>query len=160
VDEANKSAQASFTNLRTDQVAGAAFVVFAVVVFALSGDLPFGSLAAPGAGMMPKLLLVMMIGFGIALVLRGGASQPLAAIDWGDRNHALLVVLIAGIAISLYQTLGFILTMTLLVFTLLVAVERKNLLYAAAYSIGLTVIAWWVFGTALKSPLEQGILGF
>lgn len=147
-------------NLRGDQVAGAAFVVFALVVFALSGDLPFGSLAAPGAGMMPKLLLVLMIAFGIALVLRGGTSQPLAAIDWSDRNHALLVVLIAGGAISVYQMLGFILTMTLLVFTLLVAVERKNILRAAAYSIGLTVIAWWVFGTALKSPLETGILGF
>jgi len=144
--------------LRSDHVAGAAFVVFGVVVFALSGDLPFGSLAAPGAGMMPKLLLVLMIAFGIALTLRGAESQPLAAIDWSDRNHALLVVLIAGVAISVYQMLGFILTMTLLVFTLLVAVERKNILPAAAYSIGLTGIAWWVFGTALKSPLEPGTL--
>ena len=50
--------------------------------------------------------------------------------------------------------------MTLLVFTLLMVVERKNILRAAAYSIGLTMIAWWVFGTALKSPLETGILGF
>ena len=66
----------------------------------------------------------------------------------------------AAIAISLYQTLGFILTMTLLVFTLLMAVERKNIFRAAAYSLGLTMIAWWVFGTALKSPLETGILGF
>ena len=41
--------------LRSDHVAGAAFVVFGIVVFALSGDLPFGRLSAPGAGMMPKL---------------------------------------------------------------------------------------------------------
>ena len=66
----------------------------------------------------------------------------------------------SGIAITLYQTLGFILTMTLLVFTLLIVVERKPLLNAAAYSIGLTMIAWWVFGKALKSPLATGILGF
>ena len=57
-------------------------------------------------------------------------------------------------------TLGFILTMTLLVFTLLMVIERKNVFRAAAYSIGLTMMAWWVFGTALKSPLETGILGF
>src|SRR5258708_392265 len=146
--------------LRTDHVAGAAFVVFGILVFALSGDLPFGRLSAPGAGMMPKLLLVLMIAFGIALMLGAAASRPLAEIDWGDRNHALLVVIISGVAISLYQTLGFVVTMTLLVFTLLVVVERKNVFRAAAYSIGLTVIAWWVFGTALKSPLETGILGF
>jgi len=146
--------------LRSDHVAGAAFLVFGIVVFALSGDLPFGSLSAPGAGMMPKLLLGLMILFGIALMFGAAKSQPFAAIEWSDGKHALMVIIISAIAISLYQTLGFVVTMTLLVFTLLVAVERKNILRAAAYSVGLTVIAWWVFGTALKSPLETGILGF
>jgi hypothetical protein len=146
--------------LRSDHVAGAAFVVFGIIIFALSGDLPFGSLSAPGAGMMPKLLLGLMILFGIALILGAASSQPFADIEWSDGKHALLVVLISGIAISLYTTLGFVITMTLLVFTLLMVVERKNVLRAAAYSIGLTMIAWWVFGTALKSPLETGILGF
>src|SRR5258708_24050152 len=47
--------------LRSDHVAGAAFVVFGAAAFAVSGDLPFGSLAAPGAGMMPKLLLGLMV---------------------------------------------------------------------------------------------------
>jgi hypothetical protein len=146
--------------LRSDHIAGAFFIVFAILVFALSGDLPFGSLSSPGAGMMPKLLLVLMIVFGIALLFGAAASQPFAAIEWNDGSHALMVVVIAGIAITFYQTLGFILTMTLLVFTLLIVVERKPVLNAAAYSIGLTMIAWWLFGTALKSPLETGILGF
>ena len=82
--------------LRSDHVAGAAFVIFAVAVFALSGDLPFGSLSSPGAGMMPKLLLVLMIVFGIALLFGAAASQPFAEIDWSDRNHALLVVQVDG----------------------------------------------------------------
>ena len=146
--------------LRSDHIAGVAFAIFAITVFALSGDLPFGTLSSPGAGMMPKLLLVLMLIFAIALIFYAGASQPFADIDWSDRNHALLVVLIAGVMTTFYQWLGFILTMSLLVFALLVVVERKNLVRAAAYSIGLTMIAWWVFGTALKSPLETGILGF
>ena len=146
--------------LRADHIAGAAFVAFGVLVFALSGDLPFGSLSAPGAGMMPKLLIVLMILFGVVLVIGGATSQPLAEIDWSDRNHALMLVAITAVAVALYQWLGFILTMTLLVFTLLVVVERRDVLRAAAYSIGLTAIAWWVFGKALKAPLEQGILGF
>jgi hypothetical protein len=146
--------------LRSDHIAGAVFVIFAILVFALSGDLPFGNLSSPGAGMMPKLMLALMIVFGIALMFYAGASPPLAEIDWSDRNHALLVVIISAIGISVYQWLGFIVTISLLVFTLLVVVERKNVFRAAAYSVGLTVIAWWVFGTALKSPLEAGILGF
>jgi len=146
--------------LRSDHIAAAVFVVFGILVFALSGDLPFGTLSSPGAGMMPKLLLVLMIVFGIALLFGAAASQPFASIEWSDGSHALMVVVIAGIAVTFYQTLGFILTMTLLVFTLLIVVERKPVLNAAAYSIGLTMIAWWVFGTAPKSPLETGILGF
>ncbi len=146
--------------LRSDHVAGAAFIAFGILVLALSGDLPFGRLSAPGAGMMPKLLLVLMIAFGIALLLGAAASQPFADIEWSDRTHALLLVAITGVAVTLYTTLGFILTMTLLVFTLLTVVERKPVLHAAAYSIGLTAMAWWVFGKALKAPLETGILGF
>ena len=50
--------------------------------------------------------------------------------------------------------------MSLLVFALLAVVERRNLLLAAAYSVGLTLFAYWLFGKALKAPLERGILGF
>ena len=70
------------------------------------------------------------------------------------------LVLITGVAIRFYQTLGFIVTMSLLVFALLVLVERKNVFAAAAYGLFLTGLAWWVFGKALKAPLETGILGF
>jgi len=146
--------------LRSDHVAGAAFVVFGVIVFAISGDLPFGTVSAPGAGMMPKLLLGLMIAFGIALLFGAAASQPFAEIDWSDRSHAIKVVVIAAAAIASYQTLGFVITMSLLVFVLLVVVERQPVHYAAAYAIGLTGLAWWLFGKALKAPLEQGILGF
>ncbi len=40
--------------LRADHVAGAAFVVFGLLVIALSGDLPFGQLSMPGAGFLPQ----------------------------------------------------------------------------------------------------------
>jgi hypothetical protein len=59
-----------------------------------------------------------------------------------------------------YRPLGFLITMALLVFALLVVVERRNVLIAAGYSIGLTLFAYWLFGKALKSPLERGLLWF
>ena len=146
--------------LRADHVAGGAFILFGVAVFAISGDLPFGRLSAPGAGMMPKLMTGLMILFG-ALVIANAASGPkLSEIDFGDRWHALMLVLITAAAVALYRPLGFLITMSLLVFTLLVVVERRNLLIAAAYSIGLTLFAYWLFGKALKSPLERGLLWF
>ena len=121
--------------LRSDHVAGAAFILFGIAVFAISGDLPFGSLSAPGAGMMPKLATGLMLLFGLALILGAAKSQPFAAIDWSDGGHALKVVVIAAAAIASYQTLGFIVTMTLLVFVLLVVIERKPVLYAGIYAL-------------------------
>jgi hypothetical protein len=130
------------------------------VVFAISGDLPFGRLSAPGAGMMPKLAAALMMLFAVLIVVAGAQSAALATIDWSDRNHAALVLLITALAVGAYRPLGFLITMALLVFALLVLVERRNALIAAGYSIGLTLFAYWLFGKALKSPLERGLLWF
>jgi hypothetical protein len=130
------------------------------VVFAISGDLPFGSLSAPGAGMMPKVVTAFMTLFGAMVMLGAARSEPLASVDWSDRNHAALVVVITAVAVAAYRPLGFLITMSLLVFLLLVVVERRNALAAAAYSVGLTLFAYWLFGKALRSPLEQGVLWF
>ena len=45
--------------LRSDHIAGALRRRLGLLVFALSGDLPIGSLSMPGAGMLPKLLGVL-----------------------------------------------------------------------------------------------------
>ena len=146
--------------LRTDHVAGGAFVAFGLLVFALSGDLPFGTVSEPGAGMLPKLAAGLMMLFAVLIIIGARASEPFATINWGDGGHAALVVVITFVAVWFYQWLGFLLTMSLLVFALLALIERRNLLRAAAYSIVVTLFAYWLFGKALKSPLERGVLWF
>ena len=44
--------------LRADHVAGAFFLAFGVLIIALSGDLPAGSLSMPGSGFLPKIVAV------------------------------------------------------------------------------------------------------
>ena len=112
--------------LRADHVAGAAFIVFGVLVFALSGDLPFGRLSMPGAGILPKLLAGFMIAFGIVLVVRGGESRPFAEIDWSDGKHAAAVIGDHRGRDLLFETLGFLITMSLLMFVLLIVIERRH----------------------------------
>ena len=145
--------------LRADHVAGAAFILLGIVVFAISGDLPFGRISAPGAGMMPKLVAGLMMIFALAIIL-GADSRLFAQIDWSDRWHALLLIAITAVAIVFYQRLGFLITMALLVFTILVVVERRRVLPAGLYAAGLTLFAYWLFGKALKAPLERGLLWF
>jgi hypothetical protein len=136
------------------------FIALGAVIFATSGDLPFGTLAAPGAGMMPKVMAGFMILFAALLIAGAAESPPLASVDWGDRNHAALVVAITGAAIAAYVALGFLITMALLVFLLVVIVERRHWLPAAVYSVALTLFAYWLFDKLLRTPLEPGLLSF
>ena len=146
--------------LRRDHIAGGVFIAAGALVFALSDDLPFGTLASPGAGMMPKLALILLIGFGAILALRARESPPLANIEWRDLRHAATVVAVSAAAIALYTVIGFILSISLLLFVLLYLVERQNILRAAAVSIGVTVGAYVLFNTLLKSPLPPAPFGF
>jgi hypothetical protein len=139
--------------IRRDHVAGGAFIVAGLLVFAMSGDLPFGTLASPGAGMMPKLVLGLLIAFGAILVARASESPPLATINWGDFRHAATVVAVTAVATGLYTTVGFVLSVSLLLFVLLYFIERRSLFSTLAVSIGVTVGCYLLFGTLLKSPL-------
>ncbi|HZT27223.1 MAG TPA: tripartite tricarboxylate transporter TctB family protein [Pseudolabrys sp.] len=146
--------------LRADHIAGAFFIAFGLLVIALSGDLPVGSLSFPGAGFMPHVLAVLTISFGIVLVARASESKPFATLSWADAKHAALVVLVTAAAAAVFEWLGFLTTDVLLIFALLVIIERKRLVPAAAYSIGLVVFTYVLFVYVLKTPLETGPLGF
>ncbi len=147
-------------NLRTDHISGGIFVAFGLVVFASSGDLPFGTLSFPGAGMLPKLVAGLFIFFGLLLILRARESAPLASVAWSDLPHAARIVAITAAAIALYQTLGFLATMVLLLFALIFLALPRRALYAAAFSLGVVALTYLLFAVALKTPLERGMLGF
>src|SRR3954467_8186695 len=80
--------------LRADHVAGGFFIGLGALVFALSGNLPTGSLSMPGSGFLPKILAGLSILFGIALILRARESRPFRELQWSDGKHAALVVTI------------------------------------------------------------------
>jgi hypothetical protein len=146
--------------LRTDHVSGAFFIGLGLLVIALSGDLPIGSLSSPGAGFMPNILACFAILFGIALVLRARESKPFAELAWDDAKHAVMVTAFIAAAAAAYEWLGFVTTDVLLIFALLTVIERRRLLPAAAYSVSLVVLTYVLFVYALKTPLEAGPLGF
>jgi hypothetical protein len=146
--------------LRRDHVAGGAFVVAGVLVLAVSHDLPFGTLASPGAGMLPMLVIGLMTLFGLILFVRAAESPPMAGISWSDLPHALKVVGVTAAAAALYTTLGFILTMMLLLFCLLYLIERRSLWAALAFSIPIPIATYFLFDYLLKTPLDRGLLWF
>jgi hypothetical protein len=146
--------------LRADHIAGGFFVGFGMLVIALSGDLPTGNLSLPGSGFMPKIVATLTIFFGLVLVLRAKESKVFATLSWGDAKHAALVAAITAAAIALFEPLGFLTTNILLIFALLAIIERRRLLPATIYSIGVVVTTYVLFVYVLKTPLEAGPLGF
>jgi hypothetical protein len=146
--------------IRTDHVAGGVLAAFGLLVLALSGDLPIGTLSFPGAGMMPKLLAGLIIVLGLVLIARAQENAPLAGVSWQDLPHALRVTAITALAIALYQFVGFLITMTLLLFALISGVERRHPVSAAAFSLGVVALTYLLFSVALKTPLEPGLFGF
>lgn len=146
--------------LRADHVAGSAFVVFGALVIALSGELPTGQLSMPGSGFLPMIVAVLTIILGLALIVRAGESEPFAAISWSDGKHAALVTFVTAAAIALYTFLGFILTMGLMVMVLLIVIERRHPLRAAAYSAAIVLVTYAGFIYLLKTPLPASPFEF
>jgi Tripartite tricarboxylate transporter TctB family len=145
--------------LRRDHVAGGLFVVGGLLVLAVSGDLPFGTLASPGAGMLPTLAVTLMMAFGLILLAQAWRSPLLAEVNWTDLPHAGRVAVVAAAAATLYVPLGFALTIPLLLFTLIFLVERRPVLPAVLFSVGATTAIYALFTLVLRTPLPRSLLG-
>lgn len=145
--------------LRTDHVTGGIAIAFGILVLAISGELPIGSLSFPGAGLWPKLLALLLIVLGLVLLVGARDGEAFAATRWDDLTHALPVMLLAAVAVALYTTLGFIIAMGAMLF-LLALLKRKPVLHAAIFGAGTSVATYALFSILLKSPLERGLFGF
>jgi hypothetical protein len=129
-------------------------------VLAASYDLPFGTLASPGAGMLPILIIAFMLAFALVLFVRAGGSPPLAEVRWDDLPHAVRLLAIAAAAVAAFTTLGFAVTIPVMLFALTFLVERKPFLLALVFSVGVSAGTYVLFSQLLKTPLPRGILGF
>ena len=149
-------------NLRRDHVAGGAFVLAGALVLAVSADLPFGTMASPGAGMLPKLIVGFLMAFGAVLV-RARGRQPASRHHRLDRCPACRARRCRRCRwpSRLYTTLGFVCTIgCAAVRADIPGGAEADLLVSAAFSIGVTVLAYTLFGMLLKTPLPRGIMGF
>ena len=145
--------------LRRDHIAASALILLGVVVFVLGDELPFGTPASPGPGMLPKLAAGLMLALAAGLLLLARSSPPLATIEWDDLPHALVVVAATAAAAALYTVLGFPITVWLLLFGLIWGVERMPIATSLAISIGMTGGAYLLLKSLLKQPMPPGIFG-
>ncbi len=146
--------------LRRDHIVGGVLLAIAAAVFAFSGDLPAGTLGSPGPGMLPTISLGLIAAFALTLLAGAAQSPPFAETEWTDLSHAVSVTIAAAVAIAVYEYLGFVITMSGLIFCLLALIERLPLWRAALYAVAVPVGTKLLLGTVLKSPLPQSSFGW
>ena len=145
--------------VRGDHVAGALLIGAGLLVFALSGDLPFGDLAFPGAGFLPKVIASLIIAMGALLALGAAQSEPFRSLGWDDLKHAAAVAAIAAVAIFLYARVGFVVALAAMLLALLVGVERKRFVPATIFTAVAVASGYFLF-TFLRAPIPDGPWGF
>ena len=146
--------------LRADRVAGAALALLGVVTIVESRALPLGSLQNPGPAFVPVVLATLLIVFGAAIATLGRSSPLLTEIGWAEARHAVAIfVACAFVAVAL-ERLGYRITMSLMVFGLLWLVERKRVLFAVVFAVGLSALTHYLFYTVLRVPLPRGPMGW
>jgi hypothetical protein len=142
--------------LTRDRVAGAALLLFAVVVMWEDRAFPLGTVTKPGPGYMPMLLAGILAAMAVLVIWMGRRSPTLASLAWPEWRHAIAILAGCVFTALAMERVGYRLTVILLVAFLLWVVERKRPAVVVAMALGLSLGTFYVFSTLLKVPLPLG----
>lgn len=146
-------------SLTIDQVAGAFFAAFSLLVLWETRKIPFGFLAEPGPGAMPTLLAVTLLVCSIAVIVGGRASKRAAAVQWTEWRHAVFILGTCAFMALALERLGYRVTIFIALLTLVSILEKKGWLagvvFAGCFSFG----TYLLFNALLHVPLPKGPFG-
>ena len=146
-----------------DRVAGVALSLVGLFVVWESllsvRKLPLGTIRTPGPAYVPVLLASLLIVFGVAVIIVGGRARKLGTLDWSESRHAAGILGACALAAVLLERVGFRITIAAVLFLLLALLERKRVLFAAAFALALALGTFYLFDTLLRVPLPRGPFG-
>lgn len=144
---------------RCDRVVAILLLALAAGVAWECRHLPFGSISQPGPAAWPLALAALLALLSLAVFAGATASPASRELQWGERRHAFAVIMAAAFAALALETLGFPLTMLVLLLFLIGVIERRRLLPTILVSAGIAFGTYFIFAYALKVPLPRGLLG-
>jgi hypothetical protein len=151
--------------------AAIALFVFGAVTAALSLQLPLGTPRAPGTGLFPLALGVMLMGLAAVQAVRlhlarpkleppaTGTAAALAPKRDGATQRVVLFMGAVVVATALLQTIGYALVSFLLMLALLWVLGVRKWHVAGVIALASAVTCYFVFVKWLKIPLPSGWLG-
>ncbi len=145
--------------ITTERLSGTGLLLIAVFVMIETRVLPLGTHSRPGPGYLPLLLSSFLAVMGMILIVRGGLSMPWRSVKWSEGPHALAILAGCVFTALALETLGYRLTMVILMAFLFGVMERLKWWMVCCLSLGFSFGTFWLFDTMLKVLLPRGILG-
>jgi putative tricarboxylic transport membrane protein len=152
----------------SDTVVGVGFVGAGAAIFAATLGFPRLDGGSPGPALFPRVLAVLMIGFGASLAfpaaLRRQTNPPdTTPVPAGPHPGGVINALLVFAAIIAFMlvspVLGFLLTTAAILLGLMWWLGTP-LFRAVPAAIGLTLFVYVTFGKVLRVPLPLGVLWF
>jgi hypothetical protein len=143
-----------------DRVGGVALAVIALVWMWEARKLPLGSLQNPGPAYTPMVLAALLLGFAVLVTVRGGRTGRIAAVGWSEWRHAVAILAVLGFMAFALERLGYRLTIIVALAVVLLVLERRSWLTAAAFSLAFALASFHLFSVVLRVPLPRSPWGF
>jgi hypothetical protein len=114
----------------------------------------------PGSGFMPFGLGVILAILAIGLIAtnRGSDERPVPFWESKAWLHPLLAIIITSVYIVVFDDIGAITSVVLLVAGWLLFVEHKSVLVSASTGILTGLVVYLVFERFLQTPFPRGLL--
>lgn len=145
--------------MTTDRISGIALLILSLFVVWEDRNLPLGTHSIPGPGYLPLMLASFLAILAIIMIIRGSASLPFRSISWIEGRHALAILICSLFATFFLESLGYRLTVLIILLFLFGVMERIKWWLTICLSFGLSFGSFWLFDTLLKVILPRGGLG-
>ncbi|MBI1736999.1 MAG: tripartite tricarboxylate transporter TctB family protein [Candidatus Rokubacteria bacterium] len=148
----------------SDTVVGAGFVMAGAAIFAATANYPLLDEGHPGPSLFPRIVAVLMAGFGAVLSAQGVRGRDASeVIAWRQLHRSsgfvnALFVLAGVLAFILLVDRAGFLVMSTFVLSILMWRLRVRLLWAVPISGLFTVLMYALFAKLLRVPLPLGLL--
>jgi putative tricarboxylic transport membrane protein len=152
--------------------AAIALFVFGAITAGLALGLPLGTLRAPGSGLFPfvlgLLLMALAAGHGVQLYVSRPkrapqtptSAPPVAPRRDGATQRVVLFMGVVALATALLETLGYALVSFLMMLALLQVLGIRKWRVSVPVALASAVVCYLVFVVWLKIPLPLGWLEF
>lgn len=148
---------------RVDLGIGIVSIVLGIIVILTSQDLASFAGNGPGPGFLPRALALIFILGGLALAIKEiirPSTETLDAVGLAGNVRVLYVFTLLIVVAVIFEPLGFIVAMLLLMAGLVFGLERKFNLAAILTVVLVPVVCWTLFAVLLRVRLPEGILFF